>query len=818
MGLGGSDGKGKRRKRPRDVPLFGLPTKAPQKRETASVARQERAHWLETQLYAADGTPLAYAQCRVLFDDGREFERRSNEFGVLRVDGLSKPGSYRIAFPELADQCGGVDSTEEEDLELLKIDSLFAPGAEDLLFKYRIAGFRGKKVSLEVTSEHYADGPIYKRALTAVEKTTGEWGDYWDGRANCTAGALSDECLINPLYSPYTLRFFSESGLESSKVFHVRYHSLELQGGPWTPDGTEPAAGKEEEWVTYRLNQLGYYAGPVGKDLDNYRGKAIAQYRANHPVLHQPNAAYDDYSQDIDQGLKDALAGDQGATVSYDATLIGAQGGSDVVLNLDSIYYTSLDDFDPQNGRSNYQIESERMNRPLVPLEVVIHLEGKDGSAKSSPEAVGPVTVEWGVYGGVAKWVDGLPTFEQLAPSRTQDYVRSCIEHEYDGSDNCHVDFGGLRDGGQADWQSPFVLGESYLPFVAEENPAKNAVCTNACADAIEYPDRVGRAGILFRPSLMSGDSYTLVATLKFTGLSNADQLSEAHSETDLSVTSCDFTVLRNAKVAVVVEWPGRAALNEKPLPWSQVKKEFLAAGICLDVDNIVSRRIAELITEEEYRDLVTKHTNYKNRDEIRLDPDSLLAVAVASQGQTPGNQYQVDLYEILDEFTTKIRGPLLELLRSRLRPEFPRGFIAVDFAPHPPVNVIQDPNSELGPNNRQLPDYSSPGSSLGLTDASLLIQSLPIQRYPYDLLAHEMGHCFFLKHWRHGDPEYPELHDTSDNNCTMCTTSAACSHGLHGLELTQGHFCGKCNLQLRGWDIENAPEHSPPFASRTVE
>jgi hypothetical protein len=65
------------------------------------------------------------------------------------------------------------------------------------------------------------------------------------------------------------------------------------------------------------------------------------------------------------------------------------------------------------------------------------------------------------------------------------------------------------------------------------------------------------------------------------------------------------------------------------------------------------------------------------------------------------------------------------------------------------------------------------------------------VPNYAEEVLAHEIGHHLFLVHAADGNAEGPDsaAHDAADHHCTMSYAQQA------------GHFCGLCNLRLRGWN-----------------
>jgi hypothetical protein len=94
-----------------------------------------------------------------------------------------------------------------------------------------------------------------------------------------------------------------------------------------------------------------------------------------------------------------------------------------------------------------------------------------------------------------------------------------------------------------------------------------------------------------------------------------------------------------------------------------------------------------------------------------------------------------------------------------------------------------------------------------------------------YSLLAHELAHCMFLQHGLNAPSTRRADHDERDDNCVMSypnlltkatfdaqvakdhwipksAVMSAKPHYAH--DVFTPHFCGKCNLKLRGWNLRS--------------
>lgn len=170
-------------------------------------------------------------------------------------------------------------------LTLTFCDHHFAPSREVVTVGYRIRGLSHRAVRLTVSSPQYANVLLFERVLTAGEKTDGDHTITWDGRAN--RGAPMKNRYVHPLLAPYTVQIVcpqAPNGGTATHQLHVYYHSIQIRQGTYTPDGQPPVKVTHPvAWAQYRLNELGYFAGPV----DNVKGpqtqRALKRYSYASP-------------------------------------------------------------------------------------------------------------------------------------------------------------------------------------------------------------------------------------------------------------------------------------------------------------------------------------------------------------------------------------------------------------------------------------------------------------------------------------------------------------------------------------------------------
>jgi len=138
-----------------------------------------------------------------------------------------------------------------------------------------------------------------------------------------------------------------------------------------------------------------------------------------------------------------------------------------------------------------------------------------------------------------------------------------------------------------------------------------------------------------------------------------------------------------------------------------------------------------------------------------------------------------------------------------------PGGFIACHYAAHiRPLSIAAGTTDDA-------PDFTN-STSIGC-DGGVIFVSNDQPLTPDHLFAHEISHTLFLRHWQDAEeaikPDWSAFtdHDLADNNCIMSYPAFArpLCHTHYALASYKPHFCGKCNLKLRGWDL--AATHLPP-------
>jgi hypothetical protein len=687
-------------------------------------------------------------------------------------------------------------------LELVSVDDHFAPGHESLDIHYKISGLSDEPVRLRITSPHADVNPVFERELTDAEKADGEHTIAWDGKSSAQSGTLKDR-HIHGLFSPYKAEVHHSDGLKGELPFKVLYHSLRLRQGPWTPDEMEPPKSETNAWVQYKLNELGYWGGPVRKDTQGYLKKAVIRYKANHKGLRE--TFYDKYTGTITAALTDALAKNENPRRGVEGDAF-SDPKAEAKVWVEGLTYEVLragaggaevDDF----GHARPPKEKQRLNRPLIPVEVEITLKAKNDAAVLAPAGVGPLRINWRFKDADEDVTRPFP-HTAAEPTLARRYLEKALKTKGGRSgkgDNAHQDYAGIRSQNDAtNCAAPFLLGDFCVPYTAIKDAGQKVVYTEACTDAAKYPKRLGKAGIFFRPSYIAGDDYQLTAEIDFTGRPNKGELEGFHGVTDVGsrmhVDSGTFRVWRDGRVAVSIGWPARKGSNE----WAEVRDEFLGAYVDVDVGGIASKSITDVLTEAEYRAIVVARTKHKNPAKIQLHADAIVGVDLPKQGKMTPAAYRAAVRTFANDYWDAISVPLRRKLSANIRKEHPSGFVVVDFHTHRAVQVVN-------PANPAPQSFIAWTFSVGLPDSFVFADQMDPDKVYY-VVAHEMGHNYWLKHWENAGG-IAAHHDRDDHNCVMSYSNSN-DPPLHAHQRPgqyTPHFCGKCILKLRGWNVDTA-------------
>lgn len=720
-------------------------------------------------------------------------------------------------------QAKSTDSPENEEkpeisLVITKVDSHFAPSKEKLDIEFSVENHQGQDGKLIVTSESYGS-TVFEKELSASEISSGKIS--WDGKSSCGDGELADH-YINPLYAPYKVEI-SCSGIKDTKEFCVYYHSINMELGTYTPDGKAPPKSDKIKWVQYRLNELGYFAGPVDGVKNEQTIRALRRYTYSAAGYYDDEKEIDDINNE--KLLKQLEAGEGKIDIIEGGKL--PTDGNDIKVYIDhNHFFQSLDnggDFDDPEG--HIKRDKEKLDRFEMPVEAKIFLVGKNDSNGSqqpvdAPEAVGAAPISWAIKDPIED-ISLLPEYSPNCPTQSKAYIENALKklgrdtnNPEETNDNCPASLAGQRDNNANYFRNEFapfdikVSGDKVLSHVIIDNGQR----------------KKGKAGILFQGSYIAGDNYKLQASIALKDNEKNKKLHDLHKtffskdiEQQLAINSGKMTIWRKHNVSAIIDWPTPADPNIK---WDDITKSYKAAHCELNTDNIKTYSITDIFSTKEEQNKfldIYAESEYKNkgmRDEkrslMKFSAKGIYPETIPSQEDKfceDDPEYYKSIISLLAAnmpFNTKFQERTSGIVYSKIRKNSTSGIIILrcNWLPTVKIHDITNNQYEL---------FTPEKSSAALPNGVVIIDN----KYSQDskdsfLFSHEIAHCLNLSHHEipsRYDSANKEDHDLSDHNCTMSYPQGIRSRPDLEWNKTNSDisaFCGKCLMKLRGWQVNS--------------
>ena len=599
---------------------------------------------------------------------------------------------------------------------------------------------------------------LWTRPLTAAEMLDGEHQLEWDGTGLTVSPQFPDGC-VTAQHSPYKLKLTLSSAQRSRKpliawtFFHVVLHEIELELGP------RAAVSGARDQALY--DSLGGTHAAVAYAADGNPGPATAaavkEVRLTSNLFKTASAQmYDNTAHDRYQGLWD--------------------------------------------------------NGPGIPIFAKLYVRKSSGEKVFAPRAVGGVRILW-------DWED-LPEPTSRHHAKAKAFLDAALDFDKKKTvprgDNCHVSRHGKR-GPAAEPVFPAQAGLTPAPVVAAGSfPFKVERCKTRVFSSLSTAwgtgAHEGKTGVLFQPSRMAADGYTLRAYFAYD--SNADGTPamdtldvkrfkapvEVKAKTSFQIwrrvdvpgyrkkigtlasfhtaTFQDYYEKANIRMVFPDAIPGpdlasngyhanlTAAVGAKPF--------FVNAA----VDPAVDQGLTPFgVQFRAFDDFKTALKTAKGWDDVRLNAWLTANPSVGTESAYAGqcNDWAVELLTTAcDAFVAAADG----------------------------VNVLQFEGLQ---NQESLASSSINGfaadfASCAAGNKCAFIQCAGAAAYTGNsnrmeqTISHEIGHHLFLPHAVDGvsagaGPDATS-HDTGFHNCTMSYQYDA-----------ERKFCGLCILRLRGWD-----------------
>jgi len=654
-----------------------------------------------------------------------------------------------------------------------------------------------------------------------------------------------------------------DDGTEVDWQFKVQYDSVRMEQGDFVPPSEIPTPGSNRnKWIQYRLNTLGYPCGPVDGDIGNMSKRAIKNFQRAHWEVPWPankNAPKTPLVADSIAGQKtrSVLLSDKVEKRDLFADAKDLFDSTKEVkfyhwANLYYQYQTKVENGKNEWNTKKYdefygdkhKIEAENFNRPWIPIIGKIQVRNKKGKGVFVPECVGDVRVNFKIEDPGEE----LDITTATAGAATRKFVQGAANEEAAEGDNCAEKYAGSRTTDLNQHYKKYIhVGEKLLPYKSEDDSSKKAVFVKAPTEG----ERRGTVGIFFIPSYVAGDNYRIAATLDFENHPNKDNI-----ETEgrpIETKSAKITNWRKMKMAAYLTWGTR----NNAVTIAQIEQALASyknAFIEFQAPNAI-HPVTKYLTEKEYKGTVIKTLKIKKKSEknkVRLVATSLYYKDLRAQNAAESAAaYKQFVRNAVKPFINKIEEPIGQVIVNNVKKYIREGAVIIDSHTHEPVNV----KVSATVNETYRCSHHAIGLCNGLVYLNIMLNEDSDMDFAY-LLAHEIGHTQILWHWENtssgtmvdaADYEKPDnfrsntkQHDHDDDYCIMSYPidfynfpDPPLNLKLNGDNINdkrdyinfikklrliphrrfkqlavncRPHFCGKCLLKLRGWDVEPLP------------
>lgn len=505
----------------------------------------------------------------------------------------------------------------------------------------------------------------------------------------------------------------------------------------------------------------------------------------------------------VSLGPREALREERELAV-FDALVSSRSEGATSVVELPSDRYNG-------NWVGRHPDRAAMLYRELwgdgakIPLRAEVWVASSHGVRLLAPMAVGRARVLWDY--------DETPRPAPLANPTAERYVSDARDYlpqdaHPRGGQNCHRDHGGKRSAEAL----PAVFTVEGLAFASRQTTSRrHALYTEVARFGVDR----GRSGVMFRPSRIAGDGYTVRALLDIERSGDAPTPAvlppSPKGGARSSALAGSFTVSRRLHVARYI----RKRAETTPIDLDVAVKAYAQARVNLALRSPDGRPTSpEVMPATNYNERIRAAALSFGRivSECALAPVDHYASGPwcvtfrpyaefrAAFAAMQGIRSEAQLDAVL-----RAKGLGTEALYAT-ECEYLWGWGMLMAVGHPwveskGITVIHfdriQPWSHLAQRfskreNRMVPrpwgGWAAPVNGLGPEGCAIYV--LKVGPEADRIVAHELGHHLFLTHAESGTTwsGYPNEHDASDGSCLM------------SYDPTADHFCGLCVLSLQGW------------------
>jgi hypothetical protein len=736
-------------------------------------------HWIEFRLHDQNDEPFAGLEYELRHPDGRQTTGRLNEHGIARLDEIPA-GDYTIRFPAA-------------ELVVLGEDG---PGTALVRYGVTRLELRGaggaRSTGWTANDDPPPDdaAPDFWLAPVAETVTIAYTIEDPEGRA--------EEAVLE-------LFVLDDDGDEVvlwRRPLTADEHSAGDHELPW--DGTvDPSSALPEGFVTVlrspytlrlRLRGHGQADPPAAQTRLWVDVAAIELELGDRAVL----------GRDLDRAVYDALGG-----------ALPAAGATTPVMLVSNVFKTSSAEMNDDSLFREYQ--ALWGHGPRIPVFATVKVKASDGSAVVAPRALAGLPFAW-------EWIDvAEDTSAHHAAAKT--FLDAALDFDKDltepAGDNCHVDRGGKRGPG-AEPVFPEQAGHApAAAFTAGSFPfrVERAVERPSVARSYAWTDGVaaGKTGVLFEPSRMAGDAWSL-RVLPF-----GDLREDGPAPGAVQASTGTFETWR--EVHVVKYLKKKATIADVSIPVFQayyaaakVKMEDQSGGSQAMAAADYNARVAAAVAAQPFfvQAAVDPAVDQHATGDHALSFRSYAAFQAALRASQGWNAAQLAAWlaggGAAVNTASKYHGRC-KTWATTLTVAACNGYVHANAG----VNVLHFSglyNLEAQPGGRQLNGFAPSFASTGRTKCAFVLCPGPGNygggnNNAQQTLTHEIGHHMFLPHapFPAGSPPagaQATRHDGGYANCTMSYDYSA-----------ERKFCGLCILRMRGfsadWLVPQADENTRP-------
>ncbi len=442
---------------------------------------------------------------------------------------------------------------------------------------------------------------------------------------------------------------------------------------------------------------------------------------------------------------------------------------------------------------------------PRIPVFAAVKVKDSSAAAVLAPRALAGLALAW-------EWLDVAEDTSALhAPAKT--YVDAAIDFDKDltepTGDDCHVDRGGKRGPGadpvfpeQAGYAPQAALAAARFPFAVQRHVERaNVAVSHAWTDGVAG----GKTGVLFEPSRMAGDKWSLrvfpLRDLREDGPAPAAiQASTGTFETMREVHVVNY-LKKNASIGDV----GMAAFQGYYTA-AKVTMEDKSGGSQTMVEADYNAKVAAAVAAQPafVQAAIDSTVNQYTAGDYAVHFRAYAAFLTAFQAAQGWNAAQLATWLAGGGATVNTASKYHARCKTWAKDIAVAacdGYVHADAG----INVLHFSglyNLETQAGGLQLNGFAPSFTSTGRTKCAFVLCPGP-GNYGGDsnsaeqTLTHEIGHHMFLPHAPYPSGSLPggaqaTRHDATFANCTM------------GYDYTaERKFCGLCMLRMRGWSAD---------------